>query len=109
MRAGTGAGDHHRYAVPKRAENSHCRRIRVPGYDVSSWYGLYAPAKTPLDIVKKINADVVAMLRAPAMQEKFAPLGVLVASSMLEELAAKNTADAALWGPIIKEANIKVE
>lgn len=81
----------------------------VPGYDVSSWYGLYVPAKTPPDIVKKINADVVAMLRAPAMQEKFAPLGVLVASSTPEELAAKNTADAALWGPIIKEANIKVE
>ena len=81
----------------------------VPGYDVSSWYGLYVPAKTPPDIVKKINADVVAMLRAPAVQEKFAPLGVLVASSTPEELAAKNTADAALWGPIIKEANIKVE
>jgi len=81
----------------------------VPGYDVSSWYGLYVPAKTPPDIVKKINGDVVAMLRAPAMQEKFAPLGVLVASSTPQELTAKNTADAALWGPIIKEADIKVE
>jgi tripartite-type tricarboxylate transporter receptor subunit TctC len=81
----------------------------VPGYDVSSWYGLYVPARTPPDIVRKMNADVVAMLRQPAIQEKFEPLGILVASSSPEELAAKNSADAALWGPIIKEANIKVE
>jgi len=81
----------------------------VPGYDVSSWYGLYVPAKTPLDLVKKMNADVVAMLNEPAIKEKYEPLGVLVASSSPAELAAKNSADVALWGPIIKAENIKVE
>jgi len=81
----------------------------VPGYDVSSWYGLYVPAKTPLDVVKKMNADVVAMLNEPAIKEKYEPLGVLVASSSPAELAAKNSADVALWGPIIKAENIKVE
>ena len=81
----------------------------VPGYDVSSWYGLYVPAKTPPDIIKKINADMVAMLSQPAIKEKFAPLGVLAQGSTPQELAAKNAGDAALWEPIIKEANIKVE
>jgi tripartite-type tricarboxylate transporter receptor subunit TctC len=81
----------------------------VPGYDVSSWYGLYVPAKTPSDIIKKMNADVVAMLREPAVKQKYEPLGVLAQGSTPGELAAKNAADAALWGPIIKEANIKVE
>ena len=81
----------------------------VPGYDVSSWYGLYAPAKTPPDIIKKINADMVTMLSQPAIKEKYAPLGVLAQGSTPQELAAKNAGDVALWEPIIKEANIKVE
>ena len=81
----------------------------VPGYDVSSWYALYAPAKTPADIIKKINADMVAMLADPAIKQKFEPLGVLAQSSTPEELAAKNAGDAKLWGPIIEEAHIRVE
>jgi tripartite-type tricarboxylate transporter receptor subunit TctC len=81
----------------------------LPGYDVTSWYGLYAPAKTPPDIVKKVNADTVAMLAKPEIKVKFKPLGVEAQGSSPAELAAKNQADAALWGPIIKEANIKVE
>lgn len=81
----------------------------LPGYDVTSWYGIYAPAKTPADLIKKINADMVAMLAKPAVREKFKPLGVEAHGSAPAELAAKNQADATLWGPIIKEANIKVE
>jgi len=81
----------------------------VAGYDVSSWYGIYLPAKTPPDIIKKMNADIVAMLSEPAIKQKFEPLGVLAQGSTPGELVAKNQADAALWGPIIKEANIKVE
>jgi tripartite-type tricarboxylate transporter receptor subunit TctC len=81
----------------------------LPGYDVTSWYGVYAPAKTPPDLIKKINADMVAVLAKPTVKEKFKPLGVEARGSTPAELAAKNQGDAALWGPIIKEANIKVE
>ena len=81
----------------------------VAGYDVSSWYGIYLPAKTPPDIIKKMNADMIAMLSEPAIKQKFEPLGVLAQGSTPGELVAKNQADAALCGPIIKEANIKVE
>jgi tripartite-type tricarboxylate transporter receptor subunit TctC len=81
----------------------------VPGYDVSSWYGLYLPAKTPADIVQKINADASAVLRDPAVQQKFEPLGIIATGSTPDKLAAMNVADAALWGPIIKEAGIQVE
>jgi tripartite-type tricarboxylate transporter receptor subunit TctC len=81
----------------------------VPGYDVSSWYALYAPAKTPADVIKKINADMVTILADPAVKQKFEPLGVLAQGSTPEQLAAKNVGDAKLWGPIIEEAHIKVE
>ena len=81
----------------------------VPGYDVSSWYGIYAPAKTPPDIIKKINADMAVVLADPATKKKFEPLGVLAQGSTPEALAAKNAGDAKLWGPIIEQAHIKVE
>ena len=81
----------------------------VAGYDVSSWYGIYAPVKTPPDIIAKINADMAAILRDPSIKEKFKLLGVLPQSSSPRELTAMNVADVALWEPIVKEANIKVE
>jgi tripartite-type tricarboxylate transporter receptor subunit TctC len=80
----------------------------VPGYDVSSWYAIYVPAKTPSDIMAKINADVATMLSKPAIKEESKKLGVLARGSTPQELTAMNLADAALWGQIIKEANVKV-
>lgn len=81
----------------------------VPGYEAVSWYALYVPPATPPEIVKKINADSVAMLRDPAVKAKFEPLGIAAAGSSPEQLAAMNTADVAHWAPIIKAANIKGE
>lgn len=81
----------------------------VPGYEAVSWYALYVPTATPPEIVKKINADSVAMLSDPAVKAKFEPLGIAAAGSSPEQLAAMNTADVAHWAPIIKAANIKGE
>jgi tripartite-type tricarboxylate transporter receptor subunit TctC len=94
---------------PDESELPAAAEAGVPDYDVSSWYAIYVPAKTPADIVVKINADMAAMLSNPAIKEKFKLLGVLPRPSTPQELAAMNVADAALWAPIIKEANIKVE
>jgi tripartite-type tricarboxylate transporter receptor subunit TctC len=81
----------------------------VPGYAVESWYAVFVPTKTPSDIVKRIHAGVVEALADPAVKARFEPLGVTVASSTSEELAARMKAEAELWGPIIKTANIKGE
>jgi len=81
----------------------------VPGYAVQSWYGVFVPAKTPPEIVNKMQADVAAALADPAVQARFEPLGVTVASSTPQELAARMKAEAELWGPIIKAANIRGE
>ena len=76
---------------------------------MSSWYGIYVPAKTPADIVAKINADMATILGDAAIKDKFKLLGVLPRPSTPQELAAMNVADAKLWAPVIKDANIKVE
>jgi tripartite-type tricarboxylate transporter receptor subunit TctC len=81
----------------------------VPGYAVESWYAVFVPAKTPPEIIKKIQADVAKTLADPAVKARFEPLGVTVASSTPEELGARMKAEAELWGPIIKAANIKGE
>ena len=81
----------------------------VPGYEAVSWYALYVPARTPPEIVKKMNAGCVAMLREPAIRDKYATLGVSAVSSSPAELAAMNAGDVARWGPIIKAENIQGE
>jgi hypothetical protein len=60
-------------------------------------------------IVQKMNSDIVVMLRDSTMREQLEPLGVVIATSRPEELAAKNSADAAMWKALIEAANITAE
>ena len=50
----------------------------VPGFDVSSWYAIFAPGKTPPEIVRKVNADIVTALADPATRERLEQLGVVI-------------------------------
>ena len=79
----------------------------VPGFDVSSWYALFAPAKTPAEILRKTHADMVAVLNEPATREKLEKTGVVVVSSTPEELGRHLKAESELWGPVIRAAGIK--
>jgi tripartite-type tricarboxylate transporter receptor subunit TctC len=77
------------------------------GFDVSSWFAFFVPAKTPSDIVRKIHADAVKVLHEPAMAAKIEQLGATVVASTPEELAAHLKSETEKWGPIIKEAGIR--
>jgi tripartite-type tricarboxylate transporter receptor subunit TctC len=81
----------------------------VPGFDVSSWYAFFVPARTPPAIVRKLHADTVAILAEPAVKAKLEQLGVAVIGSTPEELARHLKAETDLWGPVIKAAGIKPE
>jgi len=78
----------------------------VPGFDVSSWYGLLAPAKTPPAVVEKMNADAVAVLREPDVRQKLENLGLEVVGSSQQQFADFIKAEMVKWGPVIKAANI---
>jgi tripartite-type tricarboxylate transporter receptor subunit TctC len=80
----------------------------VPGFDVSSWYALFAPAKTPPEIIRKMHADTVAALKDPPTKERLEQLGVLVVGSTPEQLAAFLKAEMDKWAPVIKEAGISI-
>ena len=81
----------------------------VPGFDVSAWYGLFVPAKTPAAVIQKLQTDTAAALADPATRTRLEQLGVGVIGSTPEELRVYLKAEMDKWGVIIKEAGIKVE
>jgi tripartite-type tricarboxylate transporter receptor subunit TctC len=94
--------------TPAAPEMAPIAELGIPGFDVSSWYALFAPAKTPPDIIRKMNADAVAAARDPATKARLEQLGVVVIASSPAELAAHMRSEMDKWGPVIKEAGITV-
>lgn len=81
----------------------------VPGFDVSSWFALFAPAKTPQAIIDKIQADTKAGLADPALRAKMDQLAAEPVGGTPAELAGFLQAEMKKWGDLIKEIGIKVE
>jgi tripartite-type tricarboxylate transporter receptor subunit TctC len=84
----------------------------VPGLYMSGWFGLFAPKGTPGDVIAKLNAAMVAALADPAVQKRFADLGIDVATRAQqtpEGLATFQKAEIEKWWPIIKAAGIRGE
>jgi tripartite-type tricarboxylate transporter receptor subunit TctC len=81
----------------------------VPGFDVSSWFGFFVPARTPPDVIARINADTNAALAYAPVKSRFEELGANPKGSTQAELAAFLKSEIDKWGPVIQEAKIKVE
>ncbi len=81
----------------------------VPGFDVSSWFALYAPARTPPEIIARINTDAVAALQHASVKPRLDELGSEVIGSTPEALAAHLRSEMDKWGPVIKDAKIRIE
>ena len=78
----------------------------VQGYDVASWNGLAAPAKTPRAVIERIHQEVVKAVASPDVQKRFADLGVEGRSSSPEELRKFYAAEAQRWAKVVEAANI---
>ena len=78
----------------------------VPGYEVSGWYGIAAPAATPPAIVAALNGALVRVLRLPEMVERFARSGIDTIGSTPDEFRARMQAETARWKHIAKMAGI---
>jgi tripartite-type tricarboxylate transporter receptor subunit TctC len=81
----------------------------LPGFAADTWLGIFVPAKTPPDIVKKVNAEVARVLGSPDVKSKLEPQGIELVTNSPAELAKLIHADYAKWGKVIKEANIRGE
>jgi tripartite-type tricarboxylate transporter receptor subunit TctC len=81
----------------------------VPGFDVSSWFAFFVPAKTPPAILKKLNEGTIAALAHPMVKERLEQFGAALVGSTPDELAAFLKSEMDKWGPVIREAKIKIE
>ncbi len=81
----------------------------VPGFEMSSWLGFFAPAATPAPLVARLNEAIIKVLTADAVREKLASLGLVVAPSTPAEFAAMIKEGLAVRGQLIKAANIQAE
>jgi tripartite-type tricarboxylate transporter receptor subunit TctC len=81
----------------------------LPGYSLTNWFGLLAPAATPSEIVLKVNSDVVKILREDEVRRRISEMGADVVGNTPEEFGAAMRAESAQWADIIRSANIKAE
>ena len=81
----------------------------LPGYDLTNWFGLVAPAATPKDILSKISTDVAKALENPELREKITALSATVVGDTPEQFGATIRAESEKWARVIREAGIKAE
>jgi tripartite-type tricarboxylate transporter receptor subunit TctC len=81
----------------------------VPGYDVTAWQALFAPAKTPPEIVRKISADTDTALADPAIKDKLAKTGYVAGGSSPEELEKLLKSEMTRWSAVIKSIGLKIK
>jgi tripartite-type tricarboxylate transporter receptor subunit TctC len=80
----------------------------VPGYEVSSWHGLFVPARTPPEIVRKISADTIAALADPVVNSKLEQAGYMAVGSSPDELQTLLKSEIDKWSAVIKTVGIKI-
>jgi tripartite-type tricarboxylate transporter receptor subunit TctC len=81
----------------------------VPGFDVTSWFGLFVPTRTPPEVVRKMSTDTAAALAEPAARQRLGQLGYEVIGSTPEQLGTHLRAEIDKWSPVIKGAGIRIE
>jgi len=81
----------------------------VKGYDLISWQGIFAPAGTPKEIVQRLNAEIVKILKLPDVRERLEALGLEPVGSTPDEFAAFQKAEIAKWAKVVKDAKITAD
>lgn len=81
----------------------------IPGFEATSWHGLFAPPGTPPEIVEKLSKEVQAIIAEPAMQEKLKAMGVTPVGNTSAEFQAFIDKETAKWAEVIKAANVPLQ
>ena len=81
----------------------------LPGYEVTQILGVFAAAKTPATIIRRLNEEIVRTLNSPVVKETYTTAGDLVVASSSEQFASKIKSEVTRWRKLIKDANIHAE
>jgi tripartite-type tricarboxylate transporter receptor subunit TctC len=80
-----------------------------PGLEMTTWYGVFAPAGTPKEVVAKLHAEIMAALRSPDVQKRIRGLAGEPGAMTSAEFAELNRADFERYGKLIRDAGVKLE
>jgi len=89
--------------VPTLAESG------LPGFEVGSWQGVFAPAGTPPEIVKRLNTEIVKIINSPDVKEKLISLGAEPVGDSPEHFAVLVKAEISKWADVVKKSGAKVD
>jgi tripartite-type tricarboxylate transporter receptor subunit TctC len=81
----------------------------MPEFDLYTWFGMFAPAGTPAEVVARLQRETVAALKAPDLLERFDAVGAEPVGSTPGEFVERIRSDARKWGEVIRTANVKAQ
>jgi tripartite-type tricarboxylate transporter receptor subunit TctC len=81
----------------------------LKGFDVTQWYGLFAPAGTPSDVIKRLNGEAVRAIAQPEVNKQLTRMGAEPVGSTPEALARQVKSEISRWSSLIKTAGIEVK
>jgi len=81
----------------------------VPKYEVTSWNGMLAPAGTPADVIRRLNAEYNRIITDPEMRKRMVANGYEPVGGPPEKFGEHIRAEIAKWAPVVKRANVKVD
>jgi len=83
--------------------------LKIPDYEVDSWYALFAPAKTPPEIVSRMQKEIARTIQLPEVKQKLLEQGGDVVGSTPEELDKVVKGELRRWAEVVREAKIRVD
>ena len=81
----------------------------LPGFEVNNWIGLFAPAGTPVEIVRRLNGEATRIMQSPAIQARLPGEGARFAANTPEQFAAFVKAEIAKWAPVVRASGARVD
>ena len=81
----------------------------LPGYEITSWFGFFAPAGTPLEVVSALNAEIAKALHDPVTHERLTRVGLTVVGGSVADSAAFVAKESQKWGRVIRESGPRVK
>jgi tripartite-type tricarboxylate transporter receptor subunit TctC len=81
----------------------------LPGYEVSTWFGIFVPSGTPRAVASQLNQALVQIVKSPAMQERLAKDGLTGVASAPEEFAKEVARDTEKYGKVIRSLGIQAQ
>jgi tripartite-type tricarboxylate transporter receptor subunit TctC len=81
----------------------------VPGYEAETWFGMFVPVGTPKDVVSRLNADTVKVLKQPELIQQLSGAGLQVRTSTPDQCGAFTRMEVEKWAKVVKAANMRAD